>query len=207
MELSATSSLETDASPHQLLQGRATFPDIQQRGRPWAGAWPCRGKRRLIPRTREWGIKLLLWNADAREALDWLCPFSLLHEEEKQHCSSGRVGQSGLTCSLGNLCLLQKSVSRWPGTWRWTQGLHADVKSGCKSTFFLCEWRARFFRGNSRSGLGRGGRQVRPLAQHSRLYFKCFSAFPPQPTAASVVGRDQCSQYFWLQSSLWLTHI
>ena len=34
MELSATSSLETDASPHQLLQGRATFPDIQQRGRP-----------------------------------------------------------------------------------------------------------------------------------------------------------------------------
>ena len=33
-ELAATRSLETDVSPHQLLQGRATLHDIQQRGGP-----------------------------------------------------------------------------------------------------------------------------------------------------------------------------
>ena len=34
MKLFATRSLEMDASPHQLLQGKATFPYVRQRGRP-----------------------------------------------------------------------------------------------------------------------------------------------------------------------------
>lgn len=137
-----------------------------------------------------------------RKALDWQCLFSLCMMKVLlwkkpalliRPCNT--IHSDTLLVKIYACC--RNLYSCCPGTWRWTRGPNADVNRAAKVLFPFADWPSCIFHAHVLSGWGRARRQGTVSSIEAHLYFKCFTAFPLQPTcAASVVGRDQCSQYF-----------
>ena len=212
MKLFATRSLEMDASPHQLLQGKATFPYVRQRGRPWAGAWPCRGERSLIPRTRKWCIKLCSGTRTAglHKGGPWLAmsffPPAWWGSENQHGSSAGWYDPVWRTpCKIYACCRDLCPAARKRGA-----GLKACMlmsESGCKSTFSLCEWHARLFRWKAHLP-GGGGEAARRGLFHG-IYIFILSISQPFRAAhlGCFCGWQRSMQSIFLTAELSMTYI